>query len=288
MKAMSLLVLVAGTLAGAIGVEAQSDQLVFPEKVEAGSAFAVQLPGNGQGSLLIIGPGRVLKRDVHLGDRIQFESGELSNAGHYVAILGGGASGSSQFDVVAGNKPADLSFLAKPSRLPVGIRDGISGAVYLFDGYHNLISAPTDVQFQLTNPGGATETRKAIARYGAAWTRFDSTSREGSDKFVASADGISSTRIVRQVPGDPCSIKMSASQAGERLHLVTDPVRDCSGNAVPDGTVVTFTQAYRGRESTVDVPLKRGIADVQLPDHPGATISVASGVVMGNQIRWEK
>jgi hypothetical protein len=38
----------------------------------------------------------------------------------------------------------------------------------------------------------------------------------------------------------------------------------------------------------VDVPLKRGIAEVQMADHGGATISVASGVVLGNQIRWEK
>ena len=41
-------------------------------------------------------------------------------------------------------------------------------------------------------------------------------------------------------------------------------------------------------QSTVDVPLKRGIAQVEMPAHEGATISVASGVVLGNQIRWEK
>jgi hypothetical protein len=65
-------------------------------------------------------------------------------------------------------------------------------------------------------------------------------------------------------------------------------VRDCNGNAVPDGTIVTFTEVYGDGQSTVDVPLKRGIAEVQMADHNGATISVASGVVLGNQIRWEK
>jgi hypothetical protein len=272
----------------ASAVFAQSDQFAFPAKIEAGSAFSVQVPGNGQGSLLIVGPGKVLRRDVRLGDSIHFESGALSNAGHYLAILSGGASGTTEFDVVASSKASDISFLAKPSRLPVSVRGGISGAVYLFDGYHNLITSPTTVQFQLTNPAGSTETRAVAARLGAAWAEFDSTPREGADKFIASAGPVSSTRIVRQVPGDPCAIKMNASQVGQKLHLVTEPVRDCSGNAVPDGTIVTFTQAFNGRESTVDVPLKRGIAEIQMPDHPGATISVASGVVLGNQIRWGK
>jgi hypothetical protein len=95
-------------------------------------------------------------------------------------------------------------------------------------------------------------------------------------------------RIIRQVPGDPCALKMSATQAGEKVHLVTEPVRDCSGNSIPDGTIVTFTQNYRGAQSTVDVPLKRGIAEVEMPSHAGATISVASGVVLGNQIQWER
>jgi hypothetical protein len=79
---------------------------------------------------------------------------------------------------------------------------------------------------------------------------------------------------------------MSARPAGNKVQLVTDPVRDCSGNAIPDGTIVTFTETYNDAKSTVDVPLKKGIASVQMPAHNGATISVASGVVLGNQIRW--
>jgi hypothetical protein len=266
---------------------AQSD-LGFPRKVEAGSAFSVQLPGNGQGTLYIVGPGQAIKKDVQLGEAVSFPVGALPNAGHYVAILGGGESGSSEFDVVATGKAADLSFLAKPSRLPVGMRDGISGAVYVFDNYRNLITAPMQVQFELTNPAGAAQTRSVMTRYGAAWSEFDSTAQQGKANFAANADGASSVRVIRQVPGDPCAIKMTAAPAGQKIQLTTDPLRDCSGNAVPDGTIVTFTQAYNGAESTVDVPLKRGIAEVQMPAHAGAMISVASGVVLGNQIRWER
>jgi hypothetical protein len=72
----------------------------------------------------------------------------------------------------------------------------------------------------------------------------------------------------------------------ERIALETEPVRDCNGNPVPDGTIVTFTQTYRGGQSMVDVPLKRGVARTEMPARSGAVISVASGVVMGNEIHW--
>ena len=48
---------------------------------------------------------------------------------------------SGSFDVLPANQPDSLSFLAKPSRLPVGLHDGITGAVYVFDAYHNLIDS---------------------------------------------------------------------------------------------------------------------------------------------------
>jgi hypothetical protein len=115
---------------------------------------------------------------------------------------------------------------------------------------------------------------------------MDSTAKQGVDKFVARAGPITSTRVIGQVPGDPCGLKMSAKPAGRQIQLQTDPVLDCGGNAVPDGTIVTFTEAYGSAQSTVDVPLKRGIAQVEMPAHDGATITVASGVVLGNQIRW--
>jgi hypothetical protein len=81
---------------------------------------------------------------------------------------------------------------------------------------------------------------------------------------------------------------MSARPSGQKIQLETDPLRDCSGNAVPDGTIVTFTEVYDGRQTTVDVPLKRGIAQAELPAYNGAKISAATGVVLGNEIRWGK
>jgi hypothetical protein len=125
-----------------------------------------------------------------------------------------------------------------------------------------------------------------VTRNGVAWTKMDSATKEGAAQFVARAGTVSDRRVIQQVPGDPCVLRMSAKPAGQQLELETEPVRDCSGNAVPDGTIVTFTETYNGRQATVDVPLKRGIARTEMPAYNGAAISVATGVVMGNEIRW--
>jgi hypothetical protein len=65
----------------------------------------------------------------------------------------------------------------------------------------------------------------------------------------------------------------------------TEPVHDCSGNPVPDGTIVSFTATAESGKSTVDAPVKKGIARAQMEASGPAVISGASGVVMGNEVR---
>jgi hypothetical protein len=276
-------------LAPVHAAKAQDEALKLPKSIKAGSAFSIKNAGVGEATLYIIGPGQVLKRDVKAGDTEYFPAKSLYNAGHYVVILtqaSGTQTGS--FDVTPTSTPDKLSFLANPSRLPIGVRHGISGAVYVFDAYGNLITAPTPVSFEFSSPTGAVQKDHATTSLGRAWTEMDSTSQQGRSKFEARVGEVTSERIIRQVPGDPCTLKMRAQQSGQQLQLQTDPVRDCSGNAVPDGTIVTFTETYAGGQSTVDVPLKRDIAEVKMPLHSGARFTVASGVVLGNQIGWEK
>jgi hypothetical protein len=286
MNAGLLLVLGGGALAAASAL-AQNGDLSVPKNLEAGSAFSIQAGGNGKGTIYIVGPSQVIKRDVQLGETAWFPAGSLYNAGHYVVIVASASSSQTgSVDVLPAKKPADLTFIAKPSRLPVATHDGITGTAYVFDSYQNLITTPMSVSFELSSPSSPGQTRTVETRNGAAWAQLDSTLHEAKDQFVAHTGDISSTRVVGQVPGDPCSLKMNAKTAGNKVQLQTDPVRDCNGNAVPDGTIVTFTESYDDQKSTVDVPLKQGVAEVEMPARRGATISVASGVVLGNQIRW--
>ena len=275
-------------LAAPAHMRAQSDRIQAPASIEAGSGFSIHTAGSGKATLFIVGQNQVVKREVQMGQDIWLAPGVVHNAGAYLLILkSNDSTDTAEMSVSPENKPSDLSFLARPSRLPVGIHDGITGAVYVFDAYNNLITAPQSVTFELSNPAGVTQSRTVTTRNGAAQTEMDSTQQQGADKFAARTAGVESKRVVAQVPGDPCGIKMSAKPSGEEIELATEPLRDCSGNAVPDGTIVTFTETYGGDETTVDVPLKRGIAQVSMPAHNGAMLSSASGVVLGNQIRWE-
>jgi len=266
---------------------AQSGVLGLPKAVEAGSAFSIQTSGSGRAVLYIVGPGQVLRRSVQLGEPELFAPGDLHNAGHYLAVLVSGASTENgAFDVTAAQQPSTLSFLAKPSRVAVDSHDGISGVVYVFDTFQNLVLAPAQVSFQLSGVAGAAQTRTVMSHNGVAWTKMNSAAKEGSGQFVAQVGSATGTRVIQQVPGEPCGLKISARPSGQRLAVQTDPVRDCSGNVVPDGTIVTFTETYDGGESTVDAPLKQGVARAEMPAYNGAKISVATGVVLGNEIRW--
>lgn len=267
---------------------AQSEGLTVPKTVTAGDAFSIQSSGSGKGTLYIVGPSQVFNRDVQLGTTASFPAGSLYNAGHYLVILSGDSTATSSLDVVPAAQPANLTFLARPSRLEVNLQNGITGAVYVLDTYQNLIVASEQVSFELSSPAGETQNRTVATRYGAAWTAMNSSAHPGSSQFVARIGELRSARVIGLVAGEPCSIKMNARQTGQQLELETEPVRDCGGNAVPDGTIVTFKETLNGNTSTADVPLKRGIAKVDMPAVQGTTITVASGVVLGNQIRWEK
>jgi hypothetical protein len=275
------------TMALAPAAFAQSGNITVPHSIEAGSAFSVQTAGSGKGVLYIVGPGQAVRRELDLGGRTSFAAGDIYSAGHYLAILTVGTSNEiAEFDVTPAAKPETLSFLARPSRVPVGLHGGISGAVYVFDSYNNLITTPMPVVFDLAGLSGTSQSRTVTTRNGMAWTQMDSAEKQGAAKFIARAQDVSSERVIAEVPGDPCGLTISAHPEAGKLNVQTAPIHDCSGNPVPDGTIVTFIETYNGSQSTVDVPIKKGIASVNLPAYSGAKISVASGVVAGNEIRW--
>ena len=276
----------AGLLGGAPMLAAQS-HMRLPEGLSAGSEFSVPTTGSGKGTLYIVGPGQALRRDLQLGEAASFAAGVLYNAGHYVAVLvAESGTDVGEFDVTPGPRPQTLGFLAKPSRLPVGIHNGISGAVYVFDAYGNLITRPLAASLTLSTSSGPSQTRTVSTRNGLAWASMDSAAKEGVAKLVARVEGVTSTRVIDQVPGDPCGITISVRPEAGKLEVETPPVRDCSGNAIPDGTIVTFTETFNGTVSTADVPLKQGVAKALMPANSGAKLSVSCGVVAGNEIRW--
>jgi hypothetical protein len=257
-------------------------QLKAPGEVQAGAGATLQAPGSGATVLYLFGPGGASKREVQRG-AITLSGDELRIAGRYAAVLDGG---SASFFVTAA--PLEqISFIAHPSRVPAASQGSVLGSAFLFDRFQNLVLAPTPVSFELSVNGAAGEERKVTGKNGVAWVQLNSGRRSGPAQFVASSGAIRVRRVVQQVAADPCAIRMRASRAPDgNISVETAPIQDCSGNAVPDGTIVTFTSVDAAGRSTVDARIKRGFARAELPASASARLSVAAGVVMGNEIRW--
>jgi hypothetical protein len=261
---------------------ARAAELRVPQNAVAGQPLSIGTSGSG--TLYLIGPGQVIKKEFKSGS-VELKGEELRSAGRWIAVVRGDGNQSQIFWVKPG-KPGKLNFLARPSRVPVARPNVISGVTFVFDQYQNLILDPTPVKFNLS-VGGAGSTKSVTSREGVAWINSASAPKAGAAQFVASVDDTSVARVVQQVAADPCerSFRMHvAGHTGQNTIVETDPIRDCSGNPVPDGTIVTFIQTDKTGKSTVDARIKKGTARAELPKSDNATITVAAGVVLGNEL----
>jgi hypothetical protein len=260
---------------------ARAAELRVPQDAVAGQPLSIATSGSG--TVYLIGPGQVIKRSFKSGGNVEIKGEELRGAGRWIVVLRGDGNQSQAFWVKPG-KPEKLNFLARPSRVPVARPNVISGVTFVFDRYQNLILGPTPVNFNLS-VGGAGSSKSVTSHDGVAWINSSSAPKAGAAQFVTSVDGVEVRRVVQQVAADPCNLRMHvAGRANNMVVVETDPIRDCSGNAVPDGTIVTFIQTDKSGKSTVDARIKKGTARAELPASDNATITVAAGVVLGNEL----
>jgi len=260
-------------------------ELHAPRTVHAGDAIAITSSGTGSGTFYLIGPGHVAKRPFRAGDTIQIASNELQSAGTYQAMACQEKECATATFYVAPSRGADLIFLVHPSRVPVAETKAISAVVVVLDRFQNLAVPPENVVFRATRKAMAVSSPTQETVNGVAWTRLNSGPNDGMVEISASVSQLSERRVVQQVAADPCNLRASAVKRDDRIVLQTDPVRDCRGNPVRDGTIVTFTKVDRLGRSTVDAPIKSGVARTEMGFGGPATVSVACGVVVGSDIR---
>jgi hypothetical protein len=280
MRAWLSLVCLLGT-----GVFAAAQGLQAPAKSPAGEMITATTSGNGEGTFYVIGPGHVSKTKIQLGSEVKIKGSELRSAGNYILLACSTSPCSEAHVFVEPAQPEKISFLLHPSRVPISQPNAINGVSVVMDPYRNLVTAPSTVTFQVSTKDGPGASAPLKTHNGIAWTRLSSGPKEGPIEIQATIGEARETRVVQQVASDPCNLHASVQTADGRLILQTDPVRDCKGNALPDGTIVTFTKVDKGGRSMVDAPIKKSIARAEMPYQGAATISVASGVTLGNEIR---
>ncbi len=259
-------------------------ELRVPASVTAGEETAISTTGSGKATFYLLGPGVSNKSEVSLGEDIHLRSQDLRNVGQYLAIACADSCRSASFYVTAAQS-SGLTFLVHPSRVPAGLGEAVSGVAFPFDQFHNLVLDPVTVNFQLTAGKSSLLSRGVRTQNGAAWFRTNSGRSAGKLEVVATLGSVTASRAVQQVAADPCNLRIKGQRTAKGIVVETEPVRDCSGNPVPDGTIVTFSASGASGRSTVDAPIKQGVARAQIEASGAQVISVASGVVMGNELR---
>jgi hypothetical protein len=239
--------------------------------------------GAPSGTMYLFGPKRRREKEGERRLRGNRRFDQLKAAGRYTITI----DGNSATFFVTNDKPANIAFLGSSVAGSSGGEWRRKGPRSSSTQFNNLVLQPTSVNFNLQVEGAAPVTRQATSKDGVAFVKLDSGRRAGAAQFVASTGDASVKRVVQQTASDPCSLRMKASRgANGMIEVETDPIRDCAGNAVPDGTIVTFTSIDPKGRSTIDARIKKGVAKAQFPAAEGAQLSVAAGVVMGNEIRW--
>jgi hypothetical protein len=264
---------------------AQDVALQVPPGLVAGNPATIGTNGSGSATFYLIGPAASIKRDIELGKEISLVARDLQAAGRYVAVVCS-SSCSSQAFFVAPGKPVDLSFIVHPSRAPVAENEAISGVALTFDEFRNLVLTPSTVQFQWSTKGSSPMSRSSQTREGIAWFRTSSGKTAGPLQIAAAiGNDVNTRRVVQQVASIPCNLRIKGQRTPKGILVETEPIRDCSGNPVPDGTVVTFTAKGGDQTSSVDAPVKQDVARATILANGPVTISAASGVAMGNELR---
>jgi len=255
-----------------------------PATAPAGQGFTIQTEGLGDALFYLLGPSTASKRTVHLGNDISIGSEMVSSAGRYEAILCSGEDcAHTTFEITAA-EPARLSFFLHPSRVPVSAPDAIDATAFVFDRYYNPVLTPAKVEFQIVPRATATFSRIVPSERGVAWMRMASSGKEGPVRITAKLGEVSVPRVIQQVAAEACGLRVKEIPGKNGVTLETDPVRDCGGNPLPDGTIVSFTNIDSAGKTTVDAPIKRGVARAQLTVRGSGRVSVACGVVLGNEL----
>lgn len=282
MKRIVFYLVIAAALTGS--AFSQIPEPHVPSSVTAGNPVAISTSGRGSATLYLLGPSRAVKRTIELGREQQMTGADIDVSGTYqVVVCNSDGCGNARLQVHPA-APARVDFFLHPSRVPVSTSGAISATAIVFDRYQNIVLDPTKVDFRLTPPDGPSSTRSVPTVRGIAWFSLDSRPKQGKLEVVASLDGTSEPRVIQQVASEACGLRMTATPSGNSLMLQTDPVRDCAGNPLPDGTIVSFTKSDSAGTSTVDTPIKKDRAVAKFQVSGPSRISVACGAVVGNEI----
>jgi hypothetical protein len=267
----------------ALSMVSQAQDVRVPNSVAAGSEATISVSGTGEATLYLLGPGVARKSQISVGQEIHLPPEDLQHAGRYVVVICSDTCRNASLTVTSA-EPAEMVFLVHPSRVPAGQPDAISGVAIPFDQFGNLVVTSLTINFRAGSPKESLFSRAVGSQDGISWFRTNSGKTAGPLQVEASHDALIARRVVQEVASEPCNLRIKGERTQKGIVVETEPVHDCAGNPAVDGTIVTFTASSPRGKSTIDAPIKSGVAQARIVTRDAVVISAASGVAMGNEL----
>lgn len=203
-----------------------------------------------------------------------------------LTALAGKARGSTQLLIQPSTPVEPLTPLIGARAIIADAQHWSMTVLIAFDTFGNPVAEGTQVEVLALHPDGRLEKKVIEVHHLLAWVRIFSDTKAGRTLIATRIGPIhGSEGTLLEVAGWPVPFSISADPqplpADGRLitMLRTAPVLDRFGNAVPDGTLVTFiVYAPDGSFSTVPAYTIGGIAEapLQAPLQPGSYIAQAT------------
>jgi hypothetical protein len=191
----------------------------------------------------------------------------------------GAARGDTQLTFEPGTPVEPITPLVGARSIIADTRHWSMSVVVPFDRFGNPVAEGTPVELRALHPDDQLELQHTQVRNLLAWARFFSRTRAGRTTVAATADGKHGPDTTfSEVPGWPAPFTLSASPANlpadgrQFVTLHTDVIRDEYGNAMLDGTLVTFVvETPDGEPRFIPAYTIDGVAKAQLqaPGVPG-------------------
>jgi len=179
-----------------------------------------------------------------------------------------------------------VTVTAAPTSIVVG-GNMATITVTVVDQYGNNVANNTAVTFT-TSMGSIVEAQPRLTSNGAATTTLLSGNIAGTAVVIALADSRTGTTNVQFLPAAPFTVTVTASPTSIPVSTgtsaITAAVTDQYGNAVLNGTVVTFTASLGGTCNPYTRPTTSGIATSTLTAGPiagTATVTATAGTAFG-------
>jgi hypothetical protein len=180
--------------------------------------------------------------------RFLIPGGDTQQSGRATLVVAAGAARGEAALTLAPDAPVDpITPLVGGRSITADTKHWVISVVVPFDRFGNPVAEGTPVSMRALHPGDQLELKQTQIRNMLAWSRMYSRTRAGRTTVSVTAAGkYGPDATFSEVPGWPAPFTLSASPANlpadgrQFVTLRTDVVRDDYGNAMLDGTLVTF------------------------------------------------